>query len=240
LLVFQPWDRAGPAWSWSPIGQSTWLTLVGLLNTLVVYGFIGFFLYSLLAGTRLFAELRSGDRSINAFDLEALQPIAAWSLGIALYFVGGITLSLLTLPSFTLGVELLIGYVPVTLAPIAVFFLNMQTVHTAMVQAKQRELQMVRANLVAASEALGQLPAEGEADEEKALFTSIASWEKHQERVKALPDWPYTTQIRRNLALSSLLPALIGLAQGALPDLIQRFLPPQVVEVLKQLLPLAW
>jgi hypothetical protein len=240
LLATRPWDRTGVAWTWSPIGQSAGLTLVGGLLTILVYGCMGFFLYSVLSGTRLFAELRSRDRSINAFDLESLQPIAAWSLGIALYFVGGITLALLAEQSLVLRVEELIGYIAASLAPIIVFFLNMQTVHAAMVHAKERELKMVRANLVAASEALGQLPAEGKADEEKALFASIAAWEKHQGRVKALPEWPYTTEIRRNLALSSLLPAVVGLAQGALPDLLQRFLPPEVLEVLKQLLPLAW
>jgi hypothetical protein len=240
LLLQRPWDGAGPAWIWSRVGQSTLLTGVVLLLTAVVYGFIGYFVYSLLSGTRLFAQLRASERRINAFDLESLQPIAAWSLGIALYFIGGITLNLLTLPSFTVTIELLVGYIPVTLAPVMVFFLNMQTVHAAMVQAKERELSMVRANLVAASEALRELPTEDKAEHEKALFASIASWEEHQARVKALPDWPYTTQIRRNLAFSSLLPAIVGLAQGALSDLLRRFLPAPVIEVLQQLLPLAW
>jgi hypothetical protein len=240
LLAFQPWDRKGLAWTWSPIGQSTWLTLVGLLLTMLVYGFIGFFLYSVLSGTRLFAELQSGDRGINAFELESLQPIAQWSLGIALYFVGGITLSLLTERSLALRVEQLIGYAAVSLAPVIVFFLNMWTVHGAMMQAKDRELRVVRANLVAASEALRRLPAEGRREKESALFTSIASWEAHQKRVMELPSWPYTNEIKRNLALSSLLPAVVGLAQGALPELLRQLLPPDVLEVLQRLLPVAW
>jgi hypothetical protein len=239
LLIQRPWDRTGSAWSWSPVGQSTWLTLVGLLQSLVVFGFIGYFLYSLLSGTRLFGELHSGDLTINAFDLESLQPIAAWSLGIALYFIGGIALSLLTLPWLTLRIEFIIAYVPVTLAPVIVFFLNMRTVHTAMVQAKERELQMVRANLVAASEALRERPAEGKLEEKKELLAHVADWEAHRKLVKALPEWPYTGEIRRNLVLSSLLPWAIGIARTFLPDLMQRFVPADIVPLIERLLPLA-
>lgn len=239
LLLLQPWDRTGLAWTWSPVGQSSWLTLVGLVQTEVVYGFIGYFLYSVLSGTRLFAELHSGDLSINAFDLESLQPIASWSLGIALYFIGGITLSLLTLPSLTLSIELFGPYIPVTLAPVIVFFLNMRTVHAAMVQAKQRELEVVRANLVAASEALRERPAKGKLEEKKELLAHIAAWEAHQKRVKALPEWPYTGAIRRNLVLSSLLPWAVGIARTFLPDVMQRFVPAEILPLIERLLPLA-
>jgi hypothetical protein len=55
LLIGQPWDRSGLAWTWSPVGQSVWLTLVGLLTTGLVYVFMSYFIYSGLSGTRLFA-----------------------------------------------------------------------------------------------------------------------------------------------------------------------------------------
>jgi hypothetical protein len=237
LLISQPWDRSGPAWTWSPVGQSLWLTLVGLLTTGLVYVFMGYFIYSALAGTRLFAELHRGPLEINVFNLGALEPIAHWSLGIALYFIGGITISLISLPMFSMGIANFIGYIPATLVPVTVFFVNMQTVHRAMVEAKERELQTARANLVAASQALRERPAKGHEDEKKTLLASIAAWEAHQNRVKALPEWPYTPDIKRNLVLSSLLPGAVGIAKSALPDLLSRFLPPEVLELLQQLLP---
>jgi len=240
LLAFKPWDRTGLAWTWSPVGQSTWLTLVGLVHAMVVYAFIGFFLYSILSGTRLFAELQSADRSINAFELASLQPIAHWSLGIALYFVGGITLGLLTERSLALELEQLVGYVAVTLAPVVVFFLNMWTVHGAMLRAKDRELKMVQVNLAAASELLSQQAATGQVLDMGPLADHIDTWLKYEERLKEIPEWPYTTDIRRNLALSALLPAVVGLAQGAVPELLRRFLPPHMLELLRRLLPLAW
>jgi hypothetical protein len=237
LVISQPWDRSGPAWTWSPVGQSLWLTLVGLLLTGLVYVFMGYFIYSGLSGTRLFAELHRGPLEINVFDLGALEPIARWSLGIALYFIGGITLSLISLPRFSIGIANVIGYIPATLAPVAVFFLNMQTVHSAMVEAKERELKMIRAKMVEASHALQSSAAKGEDKDAQAQLASIEAWEAHQKRVKALPEWPYTPDIKRNLVLSSLLPGAVGIAKSALPDLLSRFLPPEVLELLQQLLP---
>jgi hypothetical protein len=235
LLIGQPWDRSGLAWTWSPVGQSVWLTLVGLLTTGLVYVFMSYFIYSGLSGTRLFAELHHGPLEINVFDLGALEPIARWSLGIALYFIGGITVSLISLPRFSMGIANVIGYLPATLAPAAVFFLNMQTVHSAMVEAKERELKMIRAKMVEASHALRGSAVKSK--EAQALLASVKVWEDHQKRVKALPEWPYTPDIKRNLVLSSLLPGAVGIAKSALPDLLSRFLPPEVLELLQQLLP---
>jgi len=49
LLLSRPWDRFGAAWTWSPEGQSAWLTLVGLPMSGMLYGFIGYFVYSALS-----------------------------------------------------------------------------------------------------------------------------------------------------------------------------------------------
>lgn len=235
LVISQPWDRSGVAWTWSPVGQSLWLTFVGLFTTGLVYVFMGYFIYSALSGTRLFAELHGGSLQVNIFELESLEPIARWSLTIALYFIGGITLSLISLPTFSIGIANVIGYIPATLAPVIVFFLNMQTVHVAMVEAKERELKMIRAKMVEASHALQGSAVKSK--EAQSLLASIKAWEDHQKRVKALPEWPYTGEIRRNLVLSSLLPGAVGIAKSALPDLLSRFLPPEVLELLQQLLP---
>ena len=116
-----------------------------------------------------------------------------------------------------------------------VFFLNMQTVHVAIVEAKGRELKMIRAKMVEASHALQGSAVKSK--EAQSLLASIKAWEDHQTRVKALPEWPYTVEIRRNLVLSSLLPGAVGIAKSALPDLLSRFLPPEVLELLRQLLP---
>jgi len=237
LVISQPWDRSGAAWTWSPVGQSLWLTLVGLLTTGLVYVFMSYFIYSALSGTRLFAELHGGSLEVNIFELESLEPIARWSLTIALYYIGGITIGLISLPRFSIGIADVIGYIPATLAPVIVFFLNMQTVHVAMVEAKERELKMIRAKMVEASHALQSSAAKGEDKDAQALLASIEAWEAHQKRVKALPEWPYTGEIRRNLVLSSLLPGAVGIAKSALPDLLSRFLPPEVLELLRQLLP---
>ena len=74
----------------------------------------------------------------------------------------------------------------------------------------------------------------GQEEKKEVLLASITARQAQQKRVKALPDWPYTVDIRRNLALSSLLPAAVGFARG----LLQRFVPPEVLRALERLMPL--
>ena len=85
-----------------------------------------------------------------------------------------------------------------------------------------------------------RLDYEGQVRDMGPLADHVDTWLTYEQRVKEIPEWPYTAEIRRNLALSSLLPLLVGLVQGALPELLRRVLPPQMLEVLRWLLPLAW
>jgi len=78
----------------------------------------------------------------------------------------------------------------------------------------------------------------GQEEKKIVLLASITAWEAQQKRVKALPEWPYTVDIKRNLVLSSLLPAVVGFARGLLPELLQRFVPPEVLRVLERWMPL--
>jgi hypothetical protein len=41
-----------------------------------------------------------------------------------------------------------------------------------------------------------------------------------EQRVKQVPEWPYTAGIRRGLALSLLLPVVVGVMQGLLAEAI--------------------
>lgn len=237
LLLSRPWDYSGPAWTWSSVGQSVWLTLSGLLDMMLLYGLMGFLIYSALAGTRLFTDERYQPLDVNIFDLESLEPIARWSLGIALSFIGGMTLGLLFLPWHTLSIENFILYVPLTLTPALVFFLNMTSVRNAIAEAKERELKMVRDNLAAASKALRDLTVKGQVADLGPLPDFVDTWLAYEGRVKEVSEWPGAANIRQNLVLSSLLPPAIGIAKGLLPQLLQR-LPPEVLQQLQRFLPL--
>lgn len=210
-------------WPWPYV--SVWLTLYGLVSMGLKYGLAGWFTYSSLAGTRLFTELHVRTREISVFELESLEPVGCWSLGIALSYVGGITLGLLFTPQLAANIETIIIFGTLTVAPVLVFFLNMKSTHDIMLGAKKRELERVSDGLTAVSQALGRPAAKGEAEDLGRLPDLVAAWPAYEERVKTVAEWPYTAEIRRSLLASTFLPGAVGIARTVLLDLVRQLLP---------------
>jgi hypothetical protein len=96
----------------------------------------------------------------------------------------------------------------------------MMSARRIVVAAKRRELKMVRNGLAAASEALKAEAAQRDPEEMSALLGQFSAWVAVEQRVKQVPEWPYTAGIRRGLALSLLLPVVIGALQGLLAEAI--------------------
>jgi hypothetical protein len=209
-------------WYWYP--SVLWVRLYAMLSVGLMYGLLSWFVYSSLSGTSLFTGLHRCPLNINVLDLRPLEPIARWSLGIALSYVGGNALSLPFVPRFSLGFETAIIYGTLTLTPVLVFFLNMLSTRRAIVAAKRHKLNMVRDNLAAASQALEERAAKGQVEDVEAQLDCIAAWVTYEKRVKEVPEWPYTADIKRNLLLSLLLPLAAYMIQGVLFELLLRLL----------------
>jgi hypothetical protein len=204
-----------------------WLvTLYELFAMGLMCGIVGLAIYSSLAGTRLLTELSRYPLNVSVYNLGSLEPIARWSLGSTLSYIGGITLSLLFIPrAALLRVEVISIYIPLTLTAVLSFFLNLRSVHGDMVEAKQRELTLVRKNLLALSETLQERTAQGQIEDTPALLGAIKAWTAHEEWVRRLPEWPYTTAIKRNLVLSLLMPVVVGFVRETLASLLRGSLP---------------
>ncbi len=193
----------------------------------LMYGLLSWFIYSSLSGSRLFAELQRRRLEVNIFNLEPLEPIGRWSLGIALAYIGGNTLSLLFLTQPALSahyLENIIIYTPLVLAPVAVFFLNMMSTHRIMVEAKKRELKRVRVSLEAAYEALNERAAKGEVKDLGALLDAFTAWASVEQRVKEVPEWPYTESILRRLVALVCLPIVVFVVEGMLLQVLLRLI----------------
>jgi hypothetical protein len=144
-----------------------------------------------------------------------------------LFYIGGITLSLLFTPQQAfqeIGLIIFI-YTPLTLTAVLVFFLNMNSIHGDMVEAKKRELKKVRGRLLALSQTLDEQTAEGQVEDTQELLGAIKAWTAHEEWVRGLPEWPYTNAIKRNLMLSLLLPGVVGIIREALSGFLKGLLP---------------
>jgi hypothetical protein len=213
---------------WASMRPADWLlALYTLLGAGLTCGMIGYTVYSSLAGSKLFTELSRYPLSVSVYHLASLEPIARWSLGTTLLYIGGITLSLLFVPQRAfqeIGFIIFI-YTPLTLTAVLVFFLNMSTVHGDMVEAKKRELNKVRGHLLALSQALDEQTAQGQVGDIQELLGAIKAWTAHEEWVRGLPEWPYTSAIKRNLVLSLLLPGAVGIVREALSGFLEELLP---------------
>jgi hypothetical protein len=220
VLLSRPWDPSAPMWD---LG-SRWLVLYGGVCGGLLYGLLSHFIYSALSGTRLFTQFQRHPPELNVFDLKPLEPIGRWSLGIALAFVGGTTLSLLFLPNFAFSLPTIVIYSAVILAPLIVFFLNMMSTHRVMVEAKGRQLEMVGRRLAAGSQRLKEQSKEETRDLGE-LLDSMTAWVALERRIKEVPEWPYSQSIMRRLVASILLPLVVFLVQGVLFQLLLRFLP---------------
>jgi hypothetical protein len=190
-------------------------------------GVIGLAIYTSISGTKLLTELSRCSLNVSIFDLASLEPIARWSLGGTLSSIGGITLSLLLVPRFSLQrIDIVITiYIPIIVTSVLAFFLNMRSIHGNMVEAKRRELMMVRGNLMSLSQMLKERTAEGQIGDTQALLGAIKAWTAHEKWVRELPEWPYNAAIKRNLVLSLLLPGVVGIIREAVAALLKRVLP---------------
>ncbi|MGD2145425.1 MAG: hypothetical protein PVH41_01880 [Anaerolineae bacterium] len=204
------------AWPFFPLWTKAYVILAGA----VLFGLLGWSLYSTLAGTRLFSEARTRPEGVNVFELAFLEPIGRWSLGVALSYVGGITLTLLFLPPPARTVETVVMFGLCLLAPVLVFFVNMMSARRIVVRAKRQEMTMVHDGLRAASHAMKAQAAQGDPQEMSVLLGQFTAWVAVEQRVKQVPEWPYTASIRQGLALSLLLPVVIGALQGLLAEAI--------------------
>jgi hypothetical protein len=187
-----------------------WLSVYAVVTTLLFWGLMGWLIYDTLAGIRSIYRLSRRDLKLDIFDTELLVPIAQWSLGISLAFVGGISLSLvfqtqdsltswdsITIYAFLIGVTVLM------------FFLSMWSAHTAMAEAKKRELALTRSHLVAASRELKERGAEGRMEGMEGLSSAISSWATYQRLVQEVPVWPFNAVIIRRLVASIVAPVAI-------------------------------
>lgn len=218
---------SGVTWLRASVQGVGWLlTLYELLAMGLMCSLVGLAIYSSLSGTRLLTELSRYPLNVSVYDLGSLEPIARWSLGSTLNYIGGITLSLLFVPQAALlKVEVIAIYIPLILTAVLAFFSNMRSVHGDMVEAKRRELTLARENLLTLSQRLKERTAEGQIENTPALLGAIKAWTAHEEWVRGLPEWPYTTAIKRNLVLSLLMPVMVGFIREALSGLLRGSLP---------------
>ena len=201
----QPWTLPwGPGELW----WSVYLVITGALMN----GLLAWLIYDTLTGAVRINRLSRRDLKLDIFDTELLTPIAIWSLGISLGFVGGISLSLVFgTQEGLLRWQSIIMYVILVCVTVLMFFLSMWSAHNAMASAKSRKLAMARKHLAVVSRELEDRTAKGQLGGTEGLSATITSWATYQRLVQEAPAWPFNASIIRRLAASIFIPAIVYL-----------------------------
>ena len=175
-------------------------------------GLLAWLIYDTLAGAVRVNRLSRRDLKLDIFDTEPLIPIARWSLGISLAFVGGISLSLVfQTREDLLRYQSITMYAILICVTILIFFISMRSAHNAMARAKKQELDLAREHLAVASRDLKDQAVRGQVGEMERLSYAITSWATYQRLVQESRTWPFNAGIIRRLIASTIVPAVVYL-----------------------------
>jgi len=179
---------------------------------IIMFGILGLLVFDSMVSTLRISQLSRRHIKVDIFATRRLIPVANWSLGIALAFVGGISISIAFQPIDNLLQEMnIILYGSLILVAIVVFFLSMWSTRTAIVRAKRAELIIIRNKL---DLDFRELRDKGNRTTKQAIGTvssTIAAWAAYEQRVQQVSEWPYDARIVRRLAASALIPGIVYL-----------------------------
>jgi len=149
---------------------------------------------------------------LDILETNLLTPVAHWSLGISLAFVGGISLSLLNQNwENLLDWSNIYTYSMLICVTILIFFLSMWSAHNAISTIKNRELALAQKNLINASREMKERAVNDNLERAEGLSSTISMWETYQRLVKDVPTWPFNAIIIRRLVASILVPSIVYL-----------------------------
>jgi len=205
----QPWNMDGGT------SEFSWLIVYFAIILAIVYGLMGWLIYDTLIGIVRISRLSRRDLKLDILDTETLAPVAAWSLGISLVFVGAILLSIIgnvaQSGEVLLNSQTIIGYVVMICITLLIFFLSMWTAHRALSEAKKSKLTLARKHLAEISRELEERVVEGQREGMMELSSTIIALATYEKRVKEAPTWPFNADTVRRLFVSILTPGLVYL-----------------------------
>lgn len=183
------------------------LPLAVIATNYVMMGLLGWTGYYSISGTRVVSAMLRRPPQVDPLDIKPFEAIGRQSLAFALAFVGGNTIGLL-MGNFDVGALLdfrfWLLYLPLSLIPILVFFLNMRLTHRVLADAKQRDLAEVRQQLYHSYRELLHREQDGRSvGDLPAVIAALGTFEKTLIDART---WPYNTATLRTLTFSVFIP----------------------------------
>jgi hypothetical protein len=200
--ISQPWS-----WDWVPgyFGVTVYFVIVST----ILYGLVSWLIYDTLIGIVRVNRLSRQDLKLDILDTEMLVPVARWSLGISLVFVGAISLTIIENWEIMLIRNSIIGNAIAVCVTVVIFFFSMWSAHRAMNEAKKRKLKLARKHLADVYRELEDQAAKGQLKGAEKLSSTINMWVTYEKRAKEASTWPFNPVIVSRLAISVLTPAAV-------------------------------
>jgi len=177
-------------------------------------GLLAWTAFGSISATRVTNAMLRLPMRVDPLDRKPFEPIGRWSLAIALAFVGGIFLGLV-LGSYgtaaLLNPRFWLLFLPLSLLPVVVFYLNMRPTHRVLSAARDRALGEVQRELRRAFPALVEHMQRGEPSGNLPFeVNALVAYEKELDQAST---WPYNPVILRTLVVSVLIPSVTLLAR---------------------------
>ena len=216
-LVFAAFIIGGP-----PGPGEAWPSYVVMATGYVMLGLLGWAAFLSIAATRVVNTLLRLPMQVDPLDREPFEAIGRQSLALALTFVGGITIGLIMGnygSAALLNPRFWLLFLPLSLLPLLVFYLNMRPTHRILSAARNRALAVVQLQLRRSFPSLLERMQKGEP-------TGNLPWEvnalvAYEKELQEVSTWPYNPATLRTLAASVLFPVATLLARRVFEVYIQ-------------------
>jgi hypothetical protein len=221
LLAILVGALAGLAFVGNP-GGASWTSYVWALMSVLMFTLLAWTAFVSITSTRTVSAMLRLPLRVDPLDPSPFESIGRLSLALALVFVGGILLGLV-LSNYgqadLLDPRFWLLFLPISLVPVLIFFLNMRPTHAVMVTARDRTLSDVRRQLGRSFPALLERMQRGEATGD--LPREVNALVAYEKELQAVNTWPYNPPILRTLAVSVLIPTVTLLVRRIVEVYIQ-------------------
>lgn len=198
----------GPV-AWPSSTAPNWRLQIGLMVGITLVAWLSStWLGTVWRGVRAIIRLQVLPLTIDIFDSDDLRPLATLSLRLSAP-IALVTLLMIVFWGFDLSPVASYLYAVFLLAGALSFFLPLHNLHTQMLAAKVRELEIIQTMVRVAYERL-KTASEAEHRERAQTLANLLAAEA---RVMAAPTWPYDVTIVGQLAATLVIPLALTLLQ---------------------------
>lgn len=205
IVLGQPWNLG---WGLGEFWVSVYTVIVSPIFNCLLYWLI----FDTLNGVVRIAQLSRYPLELDILETDLLTPVAQYSLGISLIFIGGTSISLInTTWEQLLKWNNIMTYSILIVAIVLMFFLSVWGTHNAIAKIKNRELALTLKHLNETSREFKERTPDSQSGSVEELSATISLWVTYRNLVQQTPTWPFNANIIRRLIASIIVPAVVYL-----------------------------